>query len=70
MSEAQQDRIVGQLAADEIPSDQPEIRVLNVINGEVDLALRPWFGSADDIPVVIENTEKAGYTVYRYSVGT
>ena len=61
---------IDRLITNEIPPDQPEIRLLKVINGEVDLALRPWFGSVDDIPVVIENADKAGYTVYRYSVGT
>ena len=61
---------IDRLITTEIPPDQPEIRLLKIINGEVDLALRPWFGSVDDIPVVIENAEKAGYTVYRYSVGT
>lgn len=69
-SQGQQLPYVDRLITNEIPPDQPEIRLLKVINGEVDLGLRPWFGNVDDIPVVIENAEKAGYTVYRYSVGT
>ena len=68
--QGQQLPYVDRLITNEIPPDQPEIRLLKVINGEVDLGLRPWFGNVDDIPVVIENAEKAGYTVYRYSVGT
>ncbi|MDC7233206.1 MAG: ABC transporter substrate-binding protein [Spirochaetales bacterium] len=53
----------------DISNSESEIDLLRVINGDVDLNLRPNFGNLNDIPVLRENAEKKDYRVIEYSRG-